>query len=190
MRCLNGTLGPVKEKNISVTVDMGYETFYTGWSNPNMRLFNQLFRELFASHKILYFNCRRSEDKLSKYLYIQLWTATAHVLNRTEQVVHTHRTSCRNDWPRGFHDFTAISLCHTKPVTFFLPRYQDWSGKRNETASVDRLLVKKRTLRISGIFATFSRYPEGFSWALVVILVNPLSNQRDNENGYTEIFHF
>ena len=34
-----------------------------------MRLFNQLFRELFASHKILYFNCRRSEDKLSKYLF-------------------------------------------------------------------------------------------------------------------------
>ena len=62
--------------------------------------------------------------------------------------------------------------------------------KRNVTASVDRLLVKKRTFRISGIFATFSRYPEGFSWALVVIMVNPLSNQRDNENGYTEIFHF
>lgn len=38
---------------------MGYETFYTGWSSPNMRLFNKLLRELFVSHTILYFSCKR-----------------------------------------------------------------------------------------------------------------------------------
>lgn len=33
-----------------------------------------------------------------------------HVLNRTEQVVHTDRTLCRNDGPRGFHDFTFLCV--------------------------------------------------------------------------------
>ena len=67
MRCQNGTLGPVKEKNISVTVYMGYETFYTGWSSPNMPLFNQLLRELFVP--IQFFNSavnvRRQTFKIS-----------------------------------------------------------------------------------------------------------------------------
>ena len=55
-------------------------------------------------------NVRRQTFKIS----IQLWTATAHVWpyfeqNRTSGV-HTDRTSCRNDWPRGFHDFTFLCV--------------------------------------------------------------------------------
>ena len=112
MRSQNGTLGPVKEKNISVTVYMGYETFYTGWSSPDMPLFNQLLRELFVP--IQFFNSAVNVRRQTFKISIQLWTATAHVWpyfeqNRTSGV-HTDRTSCRNDWPRGFHDFTFLCV--------------------------------------------------------------------------------
>ena len=127
-----------------------------------------------------------SEDKLSRYQFSGYKQQRQYVLNRTEQVVHTRRTSCRNDCPRGFHDFTAISLCHTKPVTLFNCSHQhNWYvsfDRRNEGGGIlaQKCLLKRLSQGWTLGPSVFVRsiWPAVGKQAVCAVLANGLPDKR------------
>ena len=72
-------------------------------------------------------------------------------------------TACARGWGTRENSFSRAEAPRSSSRAI-----KTCQGKRTK----QRLWTLRHFIRESGLFATFSRYPEGFPWALVVTLVN------------------